>query len=183
MAQMPLGQGVHAVLTVGTGIERVGQKHGVVEGRHCNAVPGEQKAIVLEVLPDLEDGRVLQQGLQHRQRIADRDLLQVLSGEVEGVAGGPMAERDIAGPARRHGHGEADELGAHGVEAGGLGIEGDVACGVGLADPGLEARQVGDRLVLRAVDPGGFRRGSGGYHRGLRRCGGRRGQFACLLGG
>ena len=63
-----------------------------------------------------------------------------------------MGERHVAGLARRGRHGEADELRLHRIEAGGLGVEGDVARRPGLRHPGLEVCQVGDGLVLGAVD-------------------------------
>ena len=112
----------------------------------------QHQAVVLEVLPDLEDGRVFQQRLEHRQRLADRHLLEVALAEVEAAAADAMPERHVAGPARRHGHREADELGLHRIEAGRLRVEGEAAGGAGLGDPGLQLRQLRHRLVLRAVD-------------------------------
>ena len=69
VAEMALGEVVHAVRRP-AGIERVGHQHGVVERRDLDAVLGEHVEIVLDVLPDLEDRRVLQQRLQQRQRLA-----------------------------------------------------------------------------------------------------------------
>ena len=113
----------------------------------------QHEAVVLEVLPDLEDRGVLEQRLQQRPAPPPTGTCSRLAvAEVEAAGGGAMAERHVAGLARRHRHREADELGLHGIEAGGLGVEGEAAGRARLGDPGFELRQLGDGLVLRAVD-------------------------------
>ena len=96
--------------------------------------------VVLEVLADLEDGRVLEQRLQQRECVVDGIWSGRRAAAAEQVAAAAgVADRHIAGAARRDGQREADEIGAHGVEAGRLGVEGEAAGVAGLRDPGLEA--------------------------------------------
>ena len=63
--QVALGKRIHPVLAAAA-VERIGEQHGVVEGAELDAVPAQHEAVVLEVLPDLEDRWVLQQRLQQR---------------------------------------------------------------------------------------------------------------------
>ena len=110
---------------------------------------GEHVEIELEVLADLEDGRILEQRLQKRQRLLERqlgDLLPVAEIELDAALG--VAERHVAGLARRRREREADEVGAHGIEPGRLGVEGDAAGGICVGDPRLEPLSRRHRLIL-----------------------------------
>ena len=96
--------------------------------------------VVFDVLADLEDRRVLQQRLQRGQRLAERNLV-FGSAAAEQVAGAGACGRAAH---RRRGPGadgqrEADELGLHRIERGGLGVEGDDAGLARLGDPGRRA--------------------------------------------
>jgi hypothetical protein len=46
----------------------IGQQHGVIEGRDGDVVIGHHGHVVFQVLADLEDALVLQNGFQERQR-------------------------------------------------------------------------------------------------------------------
>src|SRR5207245_1518826 len=132
-------------------VERIGEQHSVVEGAELDAITAQHDAIVLEVLPDLEDRWVLQERLHQLQRLPERDLLQVAVAEIEAAAGA-VPERHVAGSAGCGGEREADELGLHGVEARRLDVEGETAGGTGLGEPRLEPRQLGYRLILGPID-------------------------------
>ena len=78
-----------------------------------------------------------------------------------------MAQRDVAGVARRDGQRYAAELGGGRRWPVGLGVEGDDAGAARLGDPGVQGRQVGDAGVERRVD--GTAGGVGGRLAGRRR--------------
>ena len=146
-----LRQRVHAVLAA-PGIQGIGEQHGVVERRERDAVPVQHQAIEFQVLPDLEHRGIFEQRLEHCQGFADRHLLGIGVAEVEAAAARAVRERHVAGLAGRHGHGEADEFRLHRVEAGRLGVEGEVSRSAGRRDPGLEMRQLRHGFVFRPVD-------------------------------
>ena len=124
MPEVAHGEIVHAVPAL-AGVERVGHQHGVVERRHVDAVLREDVEIVLDVLADLEDRRIFEQRLQQRQGFDDGNLHDaVVRAEVEGLRAGAVAKRHVTGFARCHGHGEADQLGDHGIDRRRLGVEG-----------------------------------------------------------
>ena len=89
-----------------------------------------------------------------------------------------MAQRDVAGAAGGGGEGDADEDGAHGVEAVGFGVEGDDALGGGVGDPFGEAGFGGDAFV--GAEGGLFGQGLEGF--GIGR-GGLRAEFQAEAGG
>ena len=168
MPEMQARQLVHAV-AVPAAVEHVRQEHGVVQGRDRDPVAGQHQLVVLEVLADLEDTRVLEQRLERGQRGIERDLpgrrggsFQVEAAQVEtaGARGRAMAERDIAGLARRERERHPNQVGAERVERGGLGVDRDASLLGRGHDPGLERRQVLDQLVVRLAGLG-RRRGAG----------------------
>ena len=71
--EMALREFVHAVADVAR-LEHVGDEHRVIDGADGDSVALEHLDIVLEVLPDLEDGRILEQRLQHREGFGQRHL-------------------------------------------------------------------------------------------------------------
>ena len=161
--EMQPRQLVHAV-AMPAAVEHVGQEHGVVQGRDGNAVAGQHQRVVLEVLADLEDARVLEHRLEGGERVGERDLLRRLpaASQVEAAVarGRAMAERDIAGLAGRERERDPDQVGAERVERGGLGVDRDASLLGRGHDPGLERRQVLDQLVVRLAGLG-RRRGAG----------------------
>jgi hypothetical protein len=66
------------------------------------------------------------------------------SGELRGDAGVAVRERDVGGLARRVANDDAHDLGAHRVEARGLGVEAGDRGRFELRDPALERRLVED---------------------------------------
>ena len=104
--------------------------------------------------PILRIDGILEQRLQQRQALRRRESARCrrASPKSKRLRAGAVAERHVAGFARRHGHGEADELGDHGIDRRRLGVEGEAAGGVGLRDPGFEALARRDGLVLGAVE-------------------------------
>ncbi len=162
MAEVAHGEVVHAVAALAD-VERVRHQHGVVEGGDADAVLGEHIEIVFQVLPDLQDRRVLEQRLQKVERLAQRNLGQHVAAEVELGRGATMGERHVGGLARRDRQREADELGLHRVDRRRLGVEGDTAGGASVHDPSREAVGRRHRLVFGTVE--GSLGGSGGVHR------------------
>ena len=121
-----------------------------------DAVVGQHVAVVLEVLADL--GVVgFEPALQPRQRLVEGQLVR--------RAGVAVRQRDVAGVAGLGAQRDADQLGGHGVEAGGLGVDGD---GFILRDAGQPVFKLGsgeDAFV-------------GGHRRALRRGGAFAGESA-----
>ena len=117
--------------------------------------------VVLEVVPDLEDRRVLEQRAQALQDLAARQLASRERAEVV-----PVRERYVAGFALARGEREADQLGARDIRRSGRAGEREDAPGGRALEPGVEALEVGHGGVL-----GGARRclvGRGGSGVGLR---------------
>ena len=71
-------------------------------GAHVDAVAAQHRQSYLMFCADLEDRRVLQQRLQPRDGVAQRDLAgqQVVAAEEVARALAAMGERDVAGPVR-----------------------------------------------------------------------------------
>ncbi len=164
---MAHGEIIHAVRTLAR-VERVRHQHGVIERRHVDAVLGEHVEVVLDVLADLEDRRILEQRLQQRQCFHDRHLHDAVVGaKVEAAGAGAMGERHVARFSRRDGHGETDQLGHHGIDRGRFGVEGEPAGRIGLGDPHLQLLARCHCLVFRTIERGlgergDLRRSSGG---------------------
>ena len=140
--EVPLGERIHAVLPRPS-VERVGEQHGVVEGRELDAVPAQHETVVLEVLPDLED-RTGPPAAASAAASASPigTCCRSPSPKSKPPVADAMPERHVAGPAGRDRQREADELGLHRVEAGRLGVEGETAGGASLRDPRFELRQL-----------------------------------------
>ena len=165
---MPLRQVVHAVRPA-PAVERVGHEHGVVDRRHGDAVLCEHGHVVLDVLPDLDDRGVLEQWLQRIQNLAQPELRDAgVLAEIERTCRRAVTERDVAGEIRRHAEGDANQLRLHGIEAGGLGIDGDASGILRHRNPELQTLQRRDGLVLAAVDR--RRRRLGDQRKHSRRC-------------
>ena len=105
VVEVALRQLVHA-MAVHAGVQGEGDQHRVVDGRDVDAVAGEDRVVILEVLADFQDGRILKKRLQRLQRIFLADLARRVC--VEHVAAArmvriDMAERDVAGFVGREG--------------------------------------------------------------------------------
>ena len=85
--------------------------------RERDAVVGEHVRVVLEMVADLAARRILEHRLQRREHALAVQLL--------GRAGIVVAQRHVGRDAGLDAEGDADDLGLHVVEAGGLGVEGE----------------------------------------------------------
>ncbi len=127
-------------------------------------------------MADLQHAFVGEQRLEARDDLCERKLGQLLG---EHALAALMADRDIAGTARRGGEADADEIGDDAVQRIGLGVDGDDAAGEGFGDPGVELLDGGDGLVAVEID------GRERHQRLGRRlaCGRRRGGCIGAIGG
>ena len=137
----------------------------MVSSTGARAIPwaGEDQHVVFDVLPDLHRRRVLEQRLEGGERRFARDLRPHLAREL--AFGRAVGQRDVtrlAGPDRqRHPH----QFGAHGVEARGLGVDGDAPRLPGPRDPLLQLAERADQRIAplrRRVRRRGGRRGRRG---------------------
>ncbi len=114
-AQVVRGHRIH-VVPRRRAVEHVGLEHGVVAlAAQLDAVVGEHVHVEFQMLPELGVRRILQ---QRPQRLEHARAL-----ELRGRAGIVVRQRHIGRMARLDAEGDADDLRAHVVEAGGLGIE------------------------------------------------------------
>ena len=148
VAEERLGEGVHAMRLIG--LEQVVGHHGVLKAGACEVHPVARHdfAVVLEVLT--HDGRAgrLQQRLEHRPNVWPRLCV----------------DRHVGGHAGFVAEGHAHQIGGHGVQPCGLGVEGE-APGLGqrFDQLGPRGRGVRQRVVhLRLVQ--GRQGGDGGGH-------------------
>ena len=124
------------------GIEHIGDQHRVVDRRDLDAALGEHVPVELHVLADLEHAGVFEQRLQQRERLAPPRIWPGARPPPPKRSPSPcaMADRDVAGLARRDGERDADEIGLHRIERSRLGVEGDDAGVVGARDPAARVR-------------------------------------------
>ncbi len=105
-----------------------------------DVVAGENMGVVFQVMPDLAAVVIFEPGPELRQHLVARQLVR--------CPGVIVAERDIACIALGDGKREADNGGAHVIQAVRLGIEGDQVCLADLLQPGIERLPVEHGLVL-----------------------------------
>ena len=167
-----LGHGV-AGKAVTAGVEHVGDEEGVVDGRDIDAVALQHHPVGLDVVADLEDGAVLEHGLQPRDHVAGRELAR-REPAAEKIVLAAMPERHIAGLARRERERHADEIGPVRIERIGLGVEGEDAGFARPGEDGVELLERGDAAIRLGVerDLGDLGRALGGkrcrHHHGCR---------------
>ena len=167
MAQVQARQVIHAV-PVEPALQDIADQHGVLDGRHADAVAGQDAEVVLGVLRHLQHRGRLEQGAQAVDRRRQGDLGQVFRG-VEGQARlGLVGQGDVTGLARTHRQGDPHQPGRGRAQGVGLGIEGDDPRRLGAGDPDIQGRKVPDAgvgghihglsgggLVCRTLDLGG----------------------------
>ncbi len=119
MIEVLQGQSVKT-MRLGLRIENIGEHHGI-DGNTGQFDPGaaQDQGVILDILTDLFDQRILQQRAQPRD---DQVLIQLLRHPQVAVA-----DRQIPGTARLDSKGEADQLGFDRIEAGRLGVPGQNA--------------------------------------------------------
>ena len=154
VAEPALGERIHAVAVVGRArIERVGNQHGVVERRDFDAAPGEDVPVEFDVLADLHDARVFEQRLEQADRLRFVDLAGQKTAAAEEIGGArAMADRNVAGFARRHRERDADEIGLLRIERSGFGVEGYEPRFERARNPAFEFGRARHRRVGRDVD-------------------------------
>ena len=152
-SQLRLCQLVHAV-AMKAAFQHIGKQHGVIHRRHRDPVIGEHRLVVFEVMADLQDGGVFEQGSEQGQRLVVRNLvghqpvltafaaalvlLPVLAiAEVEATLGRrcPVGERHVTSRAGFDGQRHPHQLGGHGVKRGGLGVHGHMTGLLRTGDP------------------------------------------------
>ena len=140
VGQMQLAELVHA-MAVQPAFQHIGNQHRVVDGIKPDAALQEHQRVIFQVLAHLQDAVVFQQRLQPRQHIGFdhlRDRIAAILGlgqvQRQPVALA-MAAGDVAGLARRHRQRHAAQIGGHGIERGGFGIDADDAGRHGPARP------------------------------------------------
>ena len=172
MAEVALGERVHAVI-VKAGVHGIGHQERVVEGGNPHSMARENLCVVFEVLPDLENGGVLKNRLQDRERFIRCHLAFGKFAGFEEIFPGRclVDQRKVACLARPDRKRDAHEFGPHLVEAGRLGVDGDMAQGPCIGDPGIQRRGVADPHISIMVEGLGVRRlafplRGGGFLRG-----------------
>ncbi len=166
MPQIAVRQRIHAVI-VQAGVHRVGHQHRVVDRRHVDALTGKDLGVIFHVLPDLEDARILEHGLEHGE--GGRGLHLPLGQRIgpEQVARGRrlVRQRDIAGLPGSDAERDADQFGPHLVERGRLGIHRDMSTLGNAVEPHLQGGGIGHAVI------GGMVKGGSGSGLGRRRVG------------
>ena len=172
VAEPQLGELVHAVV-VQAGLQHIGDQHGVFDRRDLDRRSGDSTAMsYLAFWPTFSTRRVFQQRLQPRDRRRpagsgpDRPALSSARPSL-----GAVAERDVAGLARRDGQRDAAQVRRWPTTGASVSVSKATtpAC-ARLGDPGVQRRQVADAGIGRGVD----RRRRRGSSAGLGRRGARR---------
>lgn len=70
---MLLRQLIQAMI-IASGVERIGDQHGVFERTDGDAITRKHQQIIFHIMRDLENSVVLEQRLQPRQRLIERNL-------------------------------------------------------------------------------------------------------------
>ena len=153
MAEPALGQRSN-VVRAGAGAEHIGDQHRVVERADIDACAVHRQPVVFQIVADLEHRAVEEQRLQRGQRLVDGDLVVGAAAAQQILRAGTVADGNVGRLARPYGDREADRLGPHRVERGGLGAEGDDAGFARLCYPCLKLGQMADAGVALVVDLG-----------------------------
>ena len=98
MAEPAFGQRFLIVLGAAC-VEHIGNQDGVLDWRHVDAVLRQHHRIEFQIVADLENARIREQRLEHRQRVCGLDLVrrEAAREQARAVAGLGMRERDITG--------------------------------------------------------------------------------------
>ncbi len=141
-AQILRRRRVHVVAR-GHAVPDVGLEHGVVaHALDVDVVVGQHVGIVLQMLAELGQLRILQQRLQRREHPRARQLF--------GRAGIVVRERHIGGDTGLDAERDADDLGIHVVQARGLGVEGEQRRAAQAREPAFKLLPAHDGFVVRA---------------------------------
>ena len=152
--QVSLRQRVHAVIVLAR-IQYVRQQHRVINRRDIDVVRGEDREVVLDILPDLQDRRIFEHRFQSAQCILHADLPWRICAKhvsVARIVWIDMRERDVAGFIRCERQGYADKVGRDGIETVGLCVNCNIALFGGACDPLFQLFEIADADVFAAVD-------------------------------
>ncbi len=112
----------------------------MLHARQANAVVGEDVAVVFQVLAELGLAGIFQPGLQFGEHVLARQLF--------GCVLVVVRHRNVGSTARLAAQRDADQLGLHRIQRGGLGIDGGQFGGVDGGDPLIQLRIGEHGLVL-----------------------------------
>ena len=139
-AEVTLRVRVHVVVGRDA-VPHIGLEHGVeAHAGEVDAGIQEHVGVVLEVVTELGAARILENRLQRRQHARAVELLR--------RAGVDVAQRHVGSRAWHDAERHADDLGAHVLEAGGLGVEGEQLRLAQCAEPALEIFPATDGFVV-----------------------------------
>ena len=110
--------------------------------------------VIFQILPDLQDGIILEQRLELGQHGIPVALFGLFIEHVRAA----MTKGDVAGLVRGHGQADADQLCGHRFQAVGFGIETDHAFFARAGDPVIDIGKVGHADIGGSVDGGHGRR-------------------------
>ena len=139
-------------MAVQAALQRIGDQHGVVDRGDIDAVARQDGDVVLGVLRHLEHRRVLEQGLQAGDHLGEGKLRQIGGGLEGQPLGRAVADRNVAGLARRGRQRQAAQGGVGRGQGVGLGVEGDDAGGGGPGDPAVEGLQIAHAFIGGGVE-------------------------------
>ena len=141
------------------GIEDIGQAHRVIDRRQINAtimLAHQNMTVIFQIMPDLQHRLILEQRLQDRHGIIERNLLRQhgigfkvkTPLPVGGHGRGAMAERHIAGLPGCQRHRNADKLRRLCIQRTCLGINRQIALAPCHRDPVFKNAFFGDQLII-----------------------------------
>ena len=151
VGQMQLAELVHAV-AVQAAFQHIGDKHRVVDGVQAYAALQKDGRVILQVLADLEDSIIFEQGLQARDHIGLGHLLDLAAPIKRQAVAPAMTAGDITGLARRNRQRHAAQARLHRIERSGFGIDADDACRVRPGDPLVQVGRHCDGCIGVVVD-------------------------------
>ena len=158
MAKVAQRQLVHSVAAAdavnrASGVEIEGDHHGIINRADHDPAARQNVHVIFDVLADLEHGIAFQQRLEHCQRHGLIHLLRLFREHV----GAAVAKRNVAGIVGAERQTHPDEIGLHGIELRGFGIDSDQPRGEGAIDPGLKPSGSLHAFIAADIDRRQFR--------------------------
>ncbi len=117
----------------------------MLHSAYGDVVVREDIDVVFRVLAEFGSGRILENRLQRAQHESAVELRR--------DAGVVVSDRDVARDAEFHREADADDVGAHRIDAGGFGIERDQLGVLQFLQPCIELRGCRDEFVLAGEGP------------------------------
>ena len=152
------GQIIHRMARHPPGIQHIGKAHRVIDRGQPDAAihrPQKHMAVIFQIVADLQDRRVLEQGLQHRDGIIEPDLVIDCRWRIKRettlpvrLDNGPaMAKWHIAGAPRGQRHRHAHHFGRRRVQRTGFGIHRQIALLARRRSPFFKLGERCDQLI------------------------------------